>query len=837
MILVTGIHTAFSQDGLLERRFMCYTARGTAPFLLRKVSTYSNVVIEYAGTYLEGGSTMQLREGVTTLGNVLNGLLAGKRVRVTERNGKIVLIPSDIVLALPKPVDQYTLFGYTKEENSLEPLPYAVIIDLETGQAAQSNMFGYYSICLTRGLHHLRITHTGHPAKVLEVLVAGAARRDFTLNPAVLREVKVTPGYILPKDGGSNVDKYLSAAYNNFLGESDPVRSLYLMPGNVESEDAMGRLMVRGGDPEQSVFLLDGNQVFNPTHVLGEISIISESSLKSIRQFKNDFPARFDGALSSVTEVNTKDGNMYKWSGQLNTGLLAAAAVVEGPLQKGRTAMMASFRRSWSDPLLNILDSNYRLRFYDIHFKITHLFNSNDKLMFSGYIGNDRLQLRQTESQNLQVWGNRLATINWSHVVNSHVFMNTTVNVSNYHNLAGFKLLNVDTVTGVTKRSRAYNNYASIERYEAKTQFEINTSANTQFRFGGKLLHTVIRPFDTNMSSELQEEVDNNTPMRPLPFTEMSVYYENEIRPGRQLLIRPGMNVSFYRFRDYHYNSFQPRLFAAYGIGKYQHLTFSYTRMVQYLHQVTSPGLGINREIWVPSTDLLRPAEGDMFNLGYNFNNGKGVSLAADLYYRKMNNITNIADNVDFFYDEDNWEQDIATGKGWSYGTELLAGKRMKKWGVQLSYALAWSWRQFEEVNEGRKFPFRYDRRHNLSLAANYQPDKHWDFAMIWRFSTGDWIPPQVDILPGGDENRPQLSMKLPYYDHRSPSHFRLNYNMNYYFNTGRLKHKISGGLYNVIQSKDKYLNDIRNADNSDLTPTDNHLFNPTYYLSYTLNF
>ncbi|WP_143306445.1 TonB-dependent receptor [Chitinophaga vietnamensis] len=840
MILVTGSRCVLAQQRLLERRFTCHAAKGSVPFLLARVSADSHAAIEYAAQYLEGGSPMELKEGETTLGQVLNGLLAGRKVKVDERNGKIMLIPADLTLAVTKVDDHYNLFGYTKEESSLEPLPYAVITDLESGQACQSNMFGYYSLRLTQGMHHVKIMQAGRPPQVAEVFISGPTRKNFTLSPTLLPEVKVSSGNMLQKDGGSNMEKYLSSTYNNMLGESDPVRSLYLMPGNIESQETAGRLMVRGGDPEQSIFLLDGNRVFNPTHLLGEISIINESSLKSIRQFKNDFPTRFDGALSSVTEVNTKDGSMDKWGGELNASLLAAAAAIEGPLQKGRTSMMASFRQSWSNPLLNVLDSNYRLRFHDIHFKVTHLFDNNNKVMFSGYLGGDRLQLKQEGLQNFQVWGNRLATINWNHVIGPRAFMNTTLNVSNYHNLAGFKLTFVDDSTGEVKESKAYNNYASIARYEAKTQFEFNAFARTQFHFGAKVQRMVIRPFNTNISSELQEETGGYKPMDRLPFTEMSLYYENEFRLGRRLLIRPGVNFSTYWFRDYRYSALQPRFFAAYRINKYQQLTFAYARMGQYLHQVSSPALGVNSELWVPSTSILQPAENDLFDLGYHLHNDKGILLSANLYYRKMNNVTNFANKGNVFYNQDTWEQDITTGKGWSYGAELLAAKRMKRWQLQLAYTLSWSWRQFDDVNNGEKFPFRYDRRHILSLAANYRPDKHWDLGMIWLFSTGDWIPPQVGTLPDieGDNNAGNFQYRgSSYYDRRAPARHQLNCNVNYYFNTGTLKHKISTGLYNAIHSRASYPNEVWNVDNGSFTVSDKHVFNLTYYLSYTLSF
>lgn len=824
----------FAQYKLLGKKMVCHKATGNIPFLLDKLATYSGTVIEYAGRYLEGAGVFQLREEKTTLEAALQELLAGKNVKIEERNGKVILIPSLVALPNNPTPNEYTLFGYVTEESSLEPIPYAIIKDLETGRICQSNMFGYYSLGLPGGVHQIKITHAGYPPYISTVSVSSTMRRNLVLRAAVLPEIKVSSEAALLKDGGSNPEKYLSSAYNNFMGEGDLVKSLYLMPGNIESQESTGKIMVRGGDPEQSAFLLDGNRVFNPSHLLGKISIINEGALKSVRQFKNDFPGRFNDALSSVIEVNTKDGSMDTWSKQINAGLLAGALSIDGPLIKGRTAMQASVRKSWSDPLLNVLDSNYRLRFYDIHFKITHLLDSNNKIMLSGYMGKDRLQLTENEYQNLQIWGNRLATFNWNHVLGSRSFVNTTLNVSNYHNLAGMKLIVYDSL-GEEKETKAYNNYGSTERYEAKTQFEIHSSANMQFRFGGKALYTIIHPFGTNISSKLGE-IDTFKPMKPLPFMEYSLHFENEFRLSSRWLIRPGILFSVYKFKDFHYNSFQPRLFASYRVGRNQQLTFSFARMAQYLHQVTSPFLGINNELWVPSTAILRPAESDMFNLGYSLSNNSGLNLSADIYYRKMNNVTNFAEKGNIFYNEDTWEQDIVTGKGWSYGAELLAGKRWKKWQLQLAYTLAWSWRQFEDINDGKKFPFRFDRRHLLNVAANFRPDKHWDIGALWYISSGDWQLRSVGRLPD-DEKDPFSYESSTYYEKRGSGYQRFNFNLNYHFQTGALKHKVSAGLYNSFNSPKLYATDTWNTNDGNITVSGRRIFDLTYYLSYTLNF
>ncbi|MFL9485550.1 hypothetical protein ACI6Q2_22405 [Chitinophagaceae bacterium LWZ2-11] len=838
---------------MLSKKIKCPASTGTVIMQLNKISECSNVVIEFSPSYLTDDKAISLRTGETTLGAILDVLLTGQKVCVREKNNKIILAPSAIILPQGTLLEHYPLYGYTQEEKSLEPLPFATIKELSSGLICQSNNFGYYSFSLSEGVHKLLVSYAGYPSKMIEVNMAGPVRMNLMMVPDTLPEVKLEAGGALQKDGGTQMDKYSSDAYNNMLGESDPVRSLYLLPGNIETQETTGKLLVRGGDPDQSLFLLDGNRVYNPTHLLGEISIINETSLKSIRQFKNDFPGRFNNALSSITEVNTKDGNMNKWGGAANVSFLAGSFTVEGPLKKGRTALMVSLRHSWSKPILGALDNDYDVHFYDIHFKLTHLLNSNNKLMISGYMGKDRLNLNEYDYQNFQLWGNRLATLNWNHTFGAKAFANTTVNVSNYHNMAGMQFTVIDDSTGLPRKSVAFNNYASVEQYEAKTQFEINPSARLQFRFGGRMSRTVIHPFNTDISPEIRRRLDYFTSMKPLPFTEAGLYAESEIKILPNLLIRPAVYFNDYKFRNYQYTSFQPRFFASYRLNKSQQLFFSYSQMGQFLHQVTTPFLGINSELWVPSSALLKPATSSMLNIGYRAKINSGFNFSAELYYKKMNNVTNFAEHGNIFYDEDSWENDILSGKGWSYGAELFAVKKWDKWSCQLSYTLSWSWRQFAGINGGRKYPFRYDRRHNLSLALEYHPTKYWDMNLVWYFSSGDYLFLPNNFSgdfnnPGGSGNTNQdPSSTNPFvYNNvhvnslRTPAYHRLNFNTTFNFNpAGKFKHQISAGVYNAYLADNEYLPDIWNTDNNtyNTTFTKNRLFYFTWYMTYSIRF
>lgn len=776
-------------------------------------------------------------------------VLTGQRVTIMEKNDKLLLAASPVILPEGALIAHYPLYGFVQEGERLEPLPFAMIRELPAGPVSQSNLYGYYSLNLPEGKHVLQVSYAGYHCRNIEVEIKHPERMNLTMQPVMMPEIRVDAGNMLRRDGGVRINKDQSEAYNNILGESDPVRSLYLLPGNIESQETTGGLIVRGGDPDQSVFLLDGNRVFNPSHLLGEISIANNTSVQSIRQFKSDFPARFGGSgVSSLTEVNTKDGNMDRWSGQANAGLLSGAFTIEGPVQKGHTAMMASFRHNWSNPVLNTLNDKYNIHFYDAHFKLTHRFNPNDKLMISAYLGKDRLNLIQSTYQNLQIWGNSLGTINWNHVFGPKAFVNSAFNFSHYRNIAGLKFTLYDDSTGNVAGTKAFNNYASISQWEARTQVEIIPYPMLQFRLGGRFTSTVIHPFNSSISPDLQQEIDYYKPMQPLTFRETALFGESEMRLTPDWLIRPGLHFTSYWFRNYIYNSFQPRLFSSFRIDRRQQLFFSYSEATQYLHQVSSPFLGVNSNFWVPSTALLRPVESHQLDLGYSIRLKNNFSLSAEGYYKKMYNVTNFTENGNVFYDENTWEQDILSGNGSSYGVEVLATKSSRQWLFQLAYTLSRGWRQFANLNNGEKYPFRYDRRHFLNVTINYRPSSQWDMNFVWHFNTGDCLllPPGVSpqYTAGADGSStyqdPAIFDTTSYRLLRDPCYHRINFNTNFYFSTSRsLRHKISAGFYDIFLSNHRSLPDIWSMQDGlyAVTPPPNRLFTFTWYLSYTLSF
>jgi hypothetical protein len=823
---------------------------GSIRDFLDDINHHSPIIIEYAANFLDTGKIITLRGSPETIGMVLQQVLQDQKINLLEKNNKLIITPSPIPLPDDFFISWYSVYGIIKETVSGEPLADATIWQPARQRGSYSNNHGYYTLLLPEGQNTIYLSYAGYDTHKMEINLKANTRMDVYLTPkSDIEEVTVTstPGATETDENKASKE---ANSYDIILGESDMVRSFYLDPGVKNIPEITYGMLVRGGSPDQNIFLLDGNTIFNPTHLLGALSIANKTSVKSMYLYKKNFPARYGDGLSSVIDVMTKDGNMQKWQGEANAGLLAGSFTLEGPIKKDRSSLMLSYRRSWINPILRMLKSGIGVDFYDLHIKYTQWIGKKDKLMINAYSGHDELQLHQNYTNNQQRWGNKAASLNWNRVLSPRAFINSSFNFSNYDNIAGFRY-NLYDSTGNLVQNKVYNTYSSIRQYTARTAVEISATNNVRINIGGKASYTRIRPFDSNVSAEFIDRPGDFNAFPPLAFNEMVLFYENEIRPDKQFYIRPGLHVSFYQHNDFHYTSWQPRLYAVYKMDQNNQLDISYNHMTQYMHLVTNPYMGINSDAWVPSTNVLNPEECDMINLGYSYRDNKKLLIQADVYYKQMKNVTNYAEGKNLFLNTADWGQNVQLGNGWCYGLETKAERVTDKWYLHVSYTLSWNWRRFAALNNGAKFPFKYDRRHEANAAATYKYNKHWSYSAFWMFATGDVYSLPNQVYPDFDDAQ-QISdplapkeYRLIYHSsiakmYRTLPYHRMDVSASNYHSLGKNLHsRLTAGVYNIYGSPSQYVYDLEGTlgKRSLVVTTKYQFFKVTPYVSYSVSF
>jgi len=851
LFLLFAIQHCIAQKEILSQPCRNSLRKATVKAYLDEINSKSGLVIEYSSNNLQLADVVETDGNEYSIGQLLQKVLKDQKVRLVEKNNKLILAPSSTPINPDDLMVFYMIFGFVKEGEGKEPMIDATVTETGNKIGLVTNAHGYYSLSLPEGNHQLLITYSGYAPKVIDLSLHANTRLDveMSLSPA-LREVVVTHENV-KKNGADKIPGDLNADYNYFLGENDPLRSVYLFPGVLNVPENFSSMLVRGGGPDENLFLLDGTQVYNPSHMLGALSIVNQTALKSMQLFKSDFPAKFSGALSSVLDVYTKDGDMQRWRGEANAGVFSGSVTLEGPIVRNKTAIMGSFRHTWPQPYFGLYQIGLKPDFYDIDLKLTQLINKNNKLMLNFYNGQDQLNQTSVNVNNLHKWGNLLGSISWNHLLGSKSFINTTVNYSQYHNLGGYAY----TLLGDQEeavQTRTLSVQSSIAQWNAGVQAEIFLSSKSRLNTGIKFNHTIIQPLETKVSLHLEDGGGGFTPFPALSFNESSAYAEIEYKPSSKFIVKPGVHVSYYQYSDYVNVSIQPRVYAAYLFDNKNQVFAAYNQMAQYLHLVTNPYVGLNADLWLPSTAKLLPEQSESFSLGYTFNNRKGLTFSLSGYDKYLQHVTNYANGSSYFINNKNWEQNIESGKGWCYGMESMLQWSARKFSLLVSYTLSWSWRQFQDINQGEKFPYTYDRRHILNLGMVYRISRKFDISGLWSFSTGDavslpgYIYPDFDMaqqISNPDDLLKNYRFIYQYTgvnQYRTANFQRLDAAVNYHsYRTKGFQYVIAAGVYNIKGSPDQYSFDLLGSVNtkSVVLETNYTYYNVMPYISITLKF
>ncbi len=748
---------------------------------------------------------------------------------------------------------KFTVSGYITDGTSSETLIGVNIVESHQQQGTTTNPYGFYSITLPEGETELRFSYLGYgTSKHSFVLQKDTAlnirmKDDNQLQEVLVVSNKSEAGNLATQMGAIEIPITQIKSTPSVLGEADVMKTIQLMPGVQAGVDGSAGLYVRGGSPDQNLILLDGIPVYNVDHLFGFFSVFAPEAVKKVTFFKSSFPARFSGRLSSVIDVRTNDGDMQKFHGMLSIGLLTSKINLEGPIIKGKTSFNFSARRSYLDLLVKPFmpnDTKSSYYFYDMNAKINHKFSDRSRLFLSAYNGKDHfgnmiIEESGYENESKMNWGNTIVSARWNFIFNNKLFSNTTVAFNKYK-------FNADTYTYNPPSSFANNtnfgnkysaDYSSgIQDWSYKIDFDYNPTPAHRIKFGAEYLYHSFRP--EVMTSKISEKADSQIQKdtvyhginnRSIYAHEASAYIEDNFKISPRLRVNLGLNLSLFHVQQKSYFSAQPRLSARYQLTDDIALKASYTQMSQYVHLLTSTPISMPMDLWVPITKKIKPMQCHQYSLGGYYTGIKGWEFSVEGYYKDMRNVLEYKEGTSIFGASAGWENKVEMGRGRSMGIEFMAQKTIGKTTGWLSYTLAKSDRKFAKggINNGERFPYKYDRRHNINLTINHKFSDRIDIAASWVFYTGgtSTIPEEQTAvirpgtasyfgyyLNGGYNSSGYFDIcydnyvgEAPYVEHRNnyrlPSSHRLNIGINF---NKKTKHGIRTwniSLYNAYNA------------------------------------
>jgi outer membrane cobalamin receptor len=726
--------------------------------------------------------------------------------------------------------DLITISGYISDGNSGENLIGAAIFIPGSGKGTTSNQYGFYSIQVPRGEVQVRFAFVGYAVHELEL----NAKRDSSLNVELfnleLDEVEVIE-YL---DQEISQETQMSKVELNmaeleklpvFFGERDILKTAQLLPGIQSGTEGSSGLFVRGGSPDQNLILLDGVPLYNVNHLFGFFSVFNPDALSHVEIIKGGFPARYGGRLSSVIDVRMKEGNNKEFHGQAQIGLIASKITLEGPILSEKTSFIVSARRTYADvlarPIIRIaengeIDGGYY--FYDINAKINHRFNDDHRLFLSIYTGKDHAYFKEKYSdhdyayifENNLKWGNLSSALRWNWKLNPKLFSNLSLTYSQYKFHVGFYEKDELWDPEYTFEEYSFDYDSDIKDWNVKWDFDWIPDPDHYVRFGA---NTIFHRFNPGVN-QFSESVDNEGEQYifandPIHSPEYYVYVEDDIRWNSRLKTNIGLHYSGFKAEHKTYHSLQPRLSARYLISDKLSVKASYARMTQYILLLSNAGIGLPSDLWLPATDKVPPMNADQVAAGFAYN-WRDFEVSLEGYYKWMYNVIEYREGA-FFSGGGGWEKQVVSGDGTAYGLEFLLRRKRGKLSGWIGYTLAWSWREFDKLNSGKRFPYRYDRRHDISIALSYEATEKWDFGLVWVYGTGKAVSLPIASFAGAtDPLTGWTPFSNSYYQERNgfrePAYHRLDLSFNHHksFQNGNSR-VLSFGVYNVYNRQNPF--------------------------------
>lgn len=743
-------------------------ANPTLGEVVTAVETQTDFRFVYASGAFSTGQRLNWPARTWTLESLLARLRADLPAAISVQGRTIVLKP---VQPASGPGVQgspgSTASGYVSDAGSGERLIGATVVDQLSGAGTFTNAYGYFALPLRADSCQLRISYLGYEPRVLPRRMAGRFPEEIALRPRETQmEEVVIESSRAPEDqpqmSAFRVDPAFVRQLPAIGGETDLLRSLQLLPGIQGGTEGAAGFFVRGGSPDQNLIVLDDVPLYNVSHLFGFVSVFNTDAIRHVDLFSGAFPARYGGRLSSVLDISMKEGNLNNISGSFSLSPVASRFTLEGPLVKNRVSFIVSARRTFADPFIRAVSRNQKLQqgraggfssyfFYDLNLKLNAVLSPRDRLYLSVYAGRDRYTDQNIfdgrsnggtflSEKNARIgWGNRIASLRWNHVYQPRLFSNFTVYYTEY----GFTTETEDTDrtrSGTQLEQFGLTVSSQVQDLGLKADYFWYPGKGHAVRWG---MQAVAHRFLPGSSSFLQTGA-NGFGNRTESFVEEETrsgegfgYIEDEIRIGLRTSLNMGLHASGYAVGSTRYGSLQPRAVLNYKTGTRSALKGSFSRMTQYLHLLTNSGIGLPTDLWIGATEEIGPQQAWQAAVGYVQSFDGGWNLSAEAYYKSLDGLYAYREGASFFLNTTSIASRLVEGEGQAYGAEIFLKKETGRLTGWVAYGLSRADRLFPDLNRGQRFPFTFDRRHDVNIVANYALSSQWRLSATWEFASG----------------------------------------------------------------------------------------------------
>jgi hypothetical protein len=675
---------------------------------------------------------------------------------------KLIITALLFIITIPGVCQKKSIYGYVYDKNTGEVLIGALIVDKASGKGGTTNNNGYFyfSVTDTVALKY-EISYLGYNPHQRSLKPQNKPYYVYLVPRShSLQEVTVT-GSIYKKNNPERLDIPVSQIKKIPMlgGETDVLRAFQLLPGIQGGDEGSATLLVRGGSQDQNLYLVDNVPLYYVNHLGGFTSVFDVDAINDVHIYKGGFPAEFGGRLSSIMNIGLKNGNKYETKKTLSLGLAGSKFFMEGPLKNDRTTYLFSARICNVGLLLqaaNLFNKDGYAdgyNFYDFTGKLSHRIDRENTLCVSLYAGIDILSSRikpgnsqnryESSGNDSHRWGNLMANVRWHHQHSPQLFSNTTLAYSRFFNgsFSSYEgVVNEDKIKSESTLKSLMNDI------NVKTDFQYYFNDAQKLKFGTDLTMHLFSPFSAKQKNYTSINRYDTLVRTTVSAFSPDIYLSGDFRLLEKLNVQPGIRLSGWLSGNGNFLFPEPRLLLSYKYNK--NLSFSATcsHMIQYAHLLTNQSNTIPNDLWVPTTKNLTPEKSDQFTLGASVALPFECTLNIEGFYKSMKDLIEYEESL-FSFSKANWEDGITSGgKGTAKGVEFLLKKEGGLFDGWIAYTLSKVTRQFDNINNGKEYPFRFDHRHDLNILCNVHLSEKITLSSVWTYNDGNNITMPVEL-------------------------------------------------------------------------------------------
>ncbi|MBO4447482.1 MAG: TonB-dependent receptor plug domain-containing protein, partial [Bacteroidales bacterium] len=482
------------------------------------------------------------------------------------------------------------------------------------------------------------------------------------------------------------------------FGTPDIIKKLQMLPGVAAGNELMSGLYVHGGDGTDNLFLLDGIPLYNISHFGGLFSSFNTDIVDNLDFYKSGFPARYGGRLSSVVDVETREGSFEKYHGSVSIGMIDGRLQFEGPIVKNKTSFNLALRRTWMDVVTlpaiayanlkyggdQVVGGGYAM--WDANARLTHKFSEDNVLNACFYMGQDNLHfsLKQKEDgvdgNSLKMgvkWGSLTASVSHNYKYSNKLRSRHVLYYSRSNSDTGYDFLLGTAGSDGSATSMTDSDVSGVQELGARSDWDWFPNSWNHVRYGLSLQYHWYdsgRKFLTTMVSGGEElsrsEGDESLGYRAF---EPAIYIEDEIFIRHNLSANLGLRYALFQTGRKVWHSPEPRVALKWMPHPIVSAKVSYTRMSQFAHLVSAMYIDLPSNCWMPSTEEVRPMMSDQVAGGIYLTPYKDVKLNVEGWYKTMDYILTYNGGNSFVPPITGWEKTFSEGRGRSWGMEVEA--------------------------------------------------------------------------------------------------------------------------------------------------------------------